>query len=212
MSLPGLYAVLDADVAAAHGWTVVELAAAVLAGGARLVQVRAKSFTSAELLEVSRQVVALAAPLGAAVVVNDRADVAVMAGAAGVHVGQDDLSPVHARAIVGPAALVGVSTHTPEQMAEAARAPISYIAIGPVFQTATKRTGYQAVGLAGVRAAAAASRQVVAIGGVTLEQVADVIAAGATSVAVITDLLAGADPAARTREFVDAAAAAGAAL
>lgn len=212
MSLPGLYAVVDAEVAAAHGWTVVALAAAVLAGGARLVQVRAKSFSSAELLEASRQIVALSTPLGATVVVNDRADIAVLAGAAGVHLGQDDLSPAHARAIVGPAAIVGVSTHTAEQIAEAVRGPISYIAIGPVFQTATKRTGYDAVGLAGVREAAAASRPVVAIGGVTLERVADVIAAGATSVAVIGDLLVGADPAARTRAFVDAAAAARAAL
>ncbi len=212
MSLPGLYAVVDAEIAAAHGWTLVNLAAAVLDGGARLVQVRAKSLSSAALLEVSRQVVALAAPFGAAVVVNDRADLAVLAGASGVHVGQDDLSPAEARAIVGPRAIVGVSTHTPEQIAAAAHAPVSYIAIGPVFETATKRTGYDAVGLAGVRTAAATSREVVAIGGVTLDRVAQVIAAGATSVAVIADLLVGGDPTARTRAFVDAAAAAGAAL
>jgi thiamine-phosphate pyrophosphorylase len=164
------------------------------------------------LLELSRQVVALAAPFRAAVVVNDRADVAVLAGAAGVHVGQDDLSPAQARAIVGPDALVGVSTHSLDQIAEAARAPVSYIAVGPVFGTATKDTGYDAVGLDLVRRAAAASFDVVAIGGVTLERVPQVIAAGATSVAVITDLLAGGNPAARTRAFVDAAAAARAAL
>jgi thiamine-phosphate pyrophosphorylase len=212
LSLPGLYAVLDAEVASAHGWALVDLAAAVLDGGATLLQVRAKALSSADLLEVSRQVVALAAPFGAAVVVNDRADVAVLAGAAGVHVGQDDLSPAQARAIVGPDALVGVSTHSRDQIAEAASAPVSYIAVGPVFGTVTKDTGYAAVGLELVRQAAATSFDVVAIGGVTLDRVPQVIAAGATSVAVITDLLSGGDPAARTRAFVDAAAAARAAL
>ncbi len=107
LSLPGLYAVLDAEVASAHGWTLADLAAAVLEGGATLLQVRAKQLSSAALLSVSRQVVALAGPFGAAVVVNDRADVAVLSGAAGVHVGQDDLSPGDARAIVGPDATGG---------------------------------------------------------------------------------------------------------
>jgi thiamine-phosphate pyrophosphorylase len=212
LSLPGLYAVLDAEVASAHGWSLVDLAAAVLDGGAMLLQVRAKTLSSADLLDLSRHVVGLAASFGAAVVVNDRADIAVLAGAAGVHVGQGDLSPAQARAIVGPDALVGVSTHTPDQIAKAANAPVSYIAVGPVFGTATKATGYDAVGVELVRKAAATSLDVVAIGGVTLDRVPHVIAAGATSVAVITDLLAGGDPAARTRAFVAAAAAARGAL
>jgi len=212
LSLPGLYAVVDADVASAHGWAVVDLAAAVLDGGATLMQVRGKALSSGELLEVSRRIVALAAPYRAAVVVNDRADLAVLAGAAGVHVGQDDLSPADARAIVGPDALVGVSTHSVDQIAVAARAPVSYIAVGPVFGTTTKHTGYAAVGLDLVRHAAAGGGDVVAIGGVTLDRVGQVFAAGATSVAVISDLLTGGDPAARTRAFVDAAGAARAAL
>jgi len=204
--------VLDAEVASARGWALAELAAAVLDGGARLLQVRGKHLSSADLLSVTRQVVALAAPFGAAVVVNDRADVAVLSGAAGVHVGQDDVSPADARAIVGPTAIVGVSTHSPDQIAVATRAPVSYIAVGPVFGTSTKATGYEPVGLDLVRQAAATGRDVVAIGGVTLDRVHQVIGAGATSVAVITDLLAGGDPALRTRAFVDAAAAARAAL
>jgi thiamine-phosphate pyrophosphorylase len=212
LSLPGLYAVLDAEVASAHGWPLVDLAAAVLDGGATLLQVRAKTLSSADLLDLSRRVVELAAPFGAAVVVNDRADIAVLAGAAGVHVGQDDLWPAEARAIVGPDALVGVSTHTLDQIVKAANAPVSYIAVGPVFGTATKATGYDAVGVALVGQAAATSLDVVAIGGMTLDRVPHVIAAGATSVAVITDLLAGGDPAARTRAFVAAAAAARGAL
>ena len=212
MSLPGLYAVVDAEVATAHGWPPVDLAAAILAGGATLLQVRAKHLSSAAMLEFSRQVVRLAAPFGAQVIVNDRADLAVLAGAAGVHIGQDDLSPADARAIVGDGALVGVSTHSSDQISEAATAPVSYIAVGPVFSTSTKNTGYDAVGLDLVRRAAATAIDVVAIGGVTLERVPALIAAGATSVAVITDLLAGGDPAARTRAFVDTAEAAKAAL
>ena len=212
MSLPGLYAVVDAEIASAHGWAVVDLAAAVLDGGATLVQIRGKTLASAELLDTSRRIVALAAPYRAAVVVNDRADLAVLAGAAGVHVGQDDLSPAEARAIVGPDALVGVSTHSIGQIDVAARAPVSYIAVGPVFGTTTKHTGYDAVGLDLVRHAAASGGEVVAIGGVTLDRVGQVFAAGATSVAVISDLLTGGDPVARTRAFVDAALAARAAL
>jgi thiamine-phosphate pyrophosphorylase len=212
LNLPGLYAVVDAEVASAHGWALVDLAAAVLDGGAMLVQVRGNALSSAELLQVSRRIVALAAPYRAAVVVNDRADLAMLAGAAGVHLGQDDLSPADARAIVGRDALVGVSTHSTDQIAAAPRAAVSYIAVGPVFGTTTKHTGYEAVGLDLVRHAAAGGSDVVAIGGVTLERVGQVFAAGATSVAVITDLLTGGDPAARTRAFVDAAEAARAAL
>jgi thiamine-phosphate pyrophosphorylase len=212
LSLPGFYAVVDAEVASAHGWTLVDLAAAVFDGGATLVQIRAKSLPSSQLLEASRQVVALAASHRASVVVNDRADVAVLSGAAGVHVGQDDVSPHDARAIVGPDRLVGVSTHSADQVAVAALAPVSYIAVGPIFATTTKQTGYDAVGLDLLRRAASTGKDVVAIGGVTLDRVNQVIGAGATSVAVITDLLVGGDPTLRTRAFVDAAAAARAAL
>lgn len=212
MSLPGLYAVLDAEVAAAHGWTLGDLARAVLAGGARLLQVRAKRLASRALLAEARAIVAEAAPFGARVIVNDRADLAVLASAAGVHVGQDDLAPADARAIVGPDALVGLSTHDSRQVAEAAGAPISYIAVGPIFATRTKDTGYAAVGLDLVREAARSGRPVVAIGGITLDRVAAVLGAGATRAAVIGDLFAGGDPTARTRALLNAAAAAGGAL
>jgi len=209
LNLPGLYAVLDAEVARAHGWTIPDLARAVFDGGAMLVQVRAKTLTSADFLQISREVTTLAASYGATVIVNDRADVAVLAGASGVHVGQDDLAPGDARAIVGPDRLVGVSTHTREQVLRAAAAPIDYIAVGPIFGTATKDTGYEAAGLDLVSHAHATGRAVVAIGGITLERAASVIRAGATSLAVITDLLTGEDPSARTRAFVAAASAAG---
>jgi len=123
-----------------------------------------------------------------------------------VHVGQDDLPPAAARAIVGSDAIVGVSTHTSAQIDRALAEPVSYVALGPVFGTTTKATGYEAVGLEMVRAAAerAARRglPLVAIGGITLATAASVIAAGAASVAVIGDLLATGDPRAQVQEYV----------
>jgi thiamine-phosphate pyrophosphorylase len=141
--------------------------------------------------------------------VNDRADIAALAAAHGLHVGQEDLTPQDARRIVGPDSWVGLSTHTEAQWIAALDAPIDYLAIGPVFGTDTKATGYQAVGRATVSRVAAAARAqsmpVVAIGGITIETAPGVIAAGAASVAVITDLLTGA-PEARARAFIRALA------
>ncbi len=205
--LPRLYAVCDADVCACGGWRLTDFAAACLDGGARLLQIRAKRAASKALLEDTRVIVDLAHRAGASVIVNDRADIARLAGADGVHVGQEDLGAAAVRAIVGSAAIVGLSTHTPEQIEAAAREPISYLAVGPVFGTATKTTGYQAVGFNLVARAASTGAAhgipVVAIGGITLDRAPEVIAAGAASVAVISDLLAGGDPAARVAAYVE---------
>jgi thiamine-phosphate pyrophosphorylase len=139
--------------------------------------------------------------------VNDRADIAALAGADGVHVGQDDLPPRHVRRVVGDRAIVGLSTHTLEQVDAALDAPISYLAIGPVFGTATKTTGYEPIGLERVGSAAQRARArglpLVAIGGITLARAAFVVEAGAASVAVIGDLLAGGDPEARVRAYLE---------
>jgi thiamine-phosphate pyrophosphorylase len=155
-------------------------------------------------------VVARAAASNAIVIVNDRSDIARLAGAAGVHVGQDDLLPADARTILGPSAIVGLSTHTRAQIAAAVVEPVSYVAVGPVFGTATKDTGYTAVGIELVRRAADAALQhglpVVAIGGITLARARSAIDAGAASVAVISDLLATGDPAARVRAYLEALA------
>jgi thiamine-phosphate pyrophosphorylase len=139
------------------------------------------------------------------VIVNDRADIARLSGAAGVHVGQDDLTPAHVRAVVGPAAIVGLSTHTPGQIDRAAQEPVDYLAVGPVFGTDTKATGYAPIGIEAVRRAAASTRgrPLVAIGGITRARARSVLDAGAGAVAVISDLLEGGDPAARVREFLD---------
>jgi len=148
----------------------------------------------------------MAGASGARVVVNDRADIARLADAWGVHVGQDDLSPAAVRRLVAADRIVGLSTHSIAQLDDAVRQPIDYVAIGPVFGTASKQTGYDAVGVSLVEAAAARARPrglpVVAIGGVTIDRAADVIRAGASSVAVISDLLATGDPRARVTQYL----------
>ena len=205
--LPLLHAICDADVCERAGWTVPELASACLDGGATCLQIRAKHAASDWLLQCVDSVVTRAGKYeGALVIVNDRADIARAAGASGVHVGQEDLSPAAVRRILGDQALVGLSTHTAAQLEGALAQPISYVAIGPVFQTDTKRTGREAFGLDGVRARANMPRSrglpVVAIGGITLDRAASVMNAGASAVAVITDLLAGGDPRARVAAYV----------
>jgi thiamine-phosphate pyrophosphorylase len=174
-----------------------------LDGGARFIQLRAKTLPSAQLLRLADQLVRLAQPYGAAIVVNDRVDVARLSNAAGVHVGHDDLDPAAARDLLGPEAIVGFSTHSVEQIEAAVREPVTYVAIGPVFGTASKATGYEAVGLGMVERAVTIARglPVVAIGGITLETAPSVIAAGAASVAVIGDLLTGGDPKARIAAY-----------
>ena len=203
-----LHAIVDVDAAARAGWTATDLAEAFLNGGATLIQIRAKVLPSAQFLDLCDAVVKRASSFGAAIIVNDRADLALISGAAGVHVGQDDLSPADARRLLGPMAIVGYSTHSIEQIDRAVREPASYIAVGPVFGTTTKDTGYDAVGLELVRSAAARAegRPVVAIGGVTLERAAAVIAAGATAVAVIGDLLSTGKPEERVRSYLEALA------
>jgi thiamine-phosphate pyrophosphorylase len=204
-ALPPLYAIVDVDVCARLDRSPLDLARAYLSGGATLLQLRAKALAGSAFLDLASAMVEDARRAGARVIVNDRADLAALSGAAGIHVGQDDLSPAEVRTIVGDDAVIGLSTHTAAQIAVAVQQPIDYLAIGPIFTTGTKDTGYRAIGHDAVRAAVAAAgaRQlpVVAIGGITLETAPSVIAAGAASVAVITDLVT-ADPAARVRAYL----------
>jgi len=174
-------------------------------GGATLLQLRAKHKSSRDFLVFAEAIVDRAAAFGARVIVNDRADIARLSGAAGVHVGQDDLAPADVRTFVGTTPIVGLSTHNTAQLDAALPQPIDYVAVGPVFGTTTKDTGYAAVGVELVRAAAskAPALPVVAIGGITLDRAPDVIQAGAAAVAVITDLLTGNTPSARVRAFLD---------
>ena len=206
LNLPRLYAIVDADVCARHERAPVDVARAYLSAGARLLQLRCKSWGSAAFLELAETIRDDVREAGSVLVINDRADVAALCGADGLHVGQEDLAPRDARAVVGQQMAIGLSTHTREQWQRAVDEPVQYIAIGPVFGTGTKDTGYAAVGLEVVRAAAAAARTrglpAVAIGGITLDQAQAVIEAGARSVAIISDLLEG-DPEARCRAFLN---------
>jgi thiamine-phosphate pyrophosphorylase len=199
-----LHAILDVDVAARAGWSFSDLAQAFLDGGAPLIQLRAKQLSSEAFLQLCDLVVELAHPYGTTIIVNDRADLARMSGASGVHVGQDDLAPAAARAVLGEHRLLGYSTHTIAQVEAAMMEPVDYIAVGPIFGTRTKATGYDAVGLELVAGAARRTegRPVVAIGGITLETAPSVIAAGASGVAVISDLLTGGDPSAQVAAYL----------
>ena len=189
-----LYVICDAEVCERAGWTLVDFAAACIDGGARLLQVRAKRASSSWLLDCTARIVQRATAAGGVeVIVNDRADIARLSGASGVHVGQDDLSPEGIRNVVGDNFVVGLSTHTSEQVGRALLEPVSHLAIGPIFGTVTKDTGYASLGLARVReaarAAAPSGMPVVAIGGMTLDTAAAVIEQGASAVAVIGDLV-----------------------
>lgn len=198
-----LHAIVDVHAASKAGWAPLDLSKSFLDGGARVLQLRAKELPSGPFLELADALVALAGDYEAIVIVNDRVDVARLSGADGVHVGQEDLPPATAREQLGASAVVGFSTHTVTQIEAALREPISYVAVGPVFGTATKETGYAAVGLDLVSAAARLSGPlpVVAIGGVTLANARSAIDAGASVVAVISDLLVG-DPAERVKAFL----------
>jgi thiamine-phosphate pyrophosphorylase len=204
LQVPSLYPILDIDFCRLRGLDPLASARACLEGGARLLQVRDKgqAIGSGALLAIVRRMIAAAAGFDAAVIVNDRADIAAIGGAAGVHVGQQDLPVEAVRAIMRRPALVGVSTHTPEQIDEALAGTADYIAVGPIFRTATKETGYEPRGLDLIRYAAGRGKPVVAIGGVTAENGRAVMEAGAASIAVISEVLSAGDPGHRVRELL----------
>jgi thiamine-phosphate pyrophosphorylase len=173
--------------------------------GARLIQLRVKGGADRPWLAMARAALAAARASGAPLVVNDRADIARIVGADGLHVGQDDLTGTDARKVVGPGLLLGVSTHYLAQVAAAGAEPVDYVAIGPVFPTRTKDDPDPVVGLEMVRRArAATSLPLVAIGGITRDNARSVVDAGADGVAVISDLMDAPDLA---RAFMELAAA-----
>ena len=205
LKLPRLYCIVDGDLCAQHQRAPVDVARAFLSAGATLIQVRCKQMASGAFLDLTQTLMPDVRAAGALLIVNDRADVARMADASGLHIGQEDLSPQDARTVIGSKAILGWSTHTPEQWSAAVREPLSYMAVGPAFGSATKATGYEAIGLRVVQQAARVAQKAglptVAIGGITLDNAVSVIDAGAASVAVISDLLAG-DPGERCRAFL----------
>ena len=199
LRLPRLYPILDPACfpdAAAMFAAAEEFAAA----GITLLQYRNKSGRARQMLDEARE---LKARLGASVqfIMNDRADLCLAAGFDGLHLGQDDLSPESARTILGGDRWLGVSTHNPEQLAEADKTSADYLAIGPVFATTSKANPDPVIGLSGVRRARELTRKpLVAIGGITRANARSVIEARADAVAVISDLLR--DPRKSAEDFL----------
>jgi thiamine-phosphate pyrophosphorylase len=191
MIIPRLYAIIDAEVLAARGVSLTAFARELRAAGVSLVQYRDKSGSPQAVLRAAAILRETFSTTPCRLILNDRADLAVLANFDGVHVGQGDLSPADARRVVGSERIVGVSTHTDEQVRIASQSCVDYVAIGPVFATGTKPDASPVVGLEGVRRARAlTTKPLVAIGGITSANARSVIDAGADSVAVISALLA----------------------
>ncbi len=206
--LPRFYPILDTEIAARHGVDLVSAAAEILAGGAKILQFRHKTFFSRDVFATMERVAALCREAGVPFVVNDRADLAVLTGAI-LHLGQEDLPPAAARKITGANTIIGYSTHNEAQLRTAVTDGVAdYLALGPIFGTASKENPDPTVGLAELqRLRPLADRPLVAIGGITRENARMVLAAGADSVSVIGDLFA--DPSnlrARTAEWIAATA------
>lgn len=199
--LPRLYVILDAGLVQGPA---TEIATQLMEAGVRLLQYRAKNLAAGEMLRTATEIAKIARQHGAKFFVNDRPDVAYLAGADGVHVGQDDLSVENARAIVGQDRWVGVSTHNQEQFERAVATSADYVAIGPIFATTSKANPDPVVGTDLLRRLRPLTKKpIVAIGGIRLQHAAEVIKAGADSVAVISDILRAADPARQARQFIE---------
>lgn len=200
-----LYAIVDPENTGGHD--IVDLARAAAAGGATLVQLRDKINDTARMIDEARALKAALAPFGVPLIVNDRLDVALAAGADGIHVGQDDMAAEEARARLGPAPFLGLSVRTPAQAQAAPLGLIDYVGVGGVYATASKASGKAPVGIAGLREVVEVLRRRIGnfpacgIAGITATNAEDVIAAGADGVAVISALSHAHDPAAAAREL-----------
>ena len=201
LALPPLYVILDAALLPSDP---IEFLKKLLGAGARLVQYRNKTAPAREVLQAAQALNVTARQDGASFLVNDRPDIARLAGASGVHVGQDDLDVDAARKIVGAGAIIGISTHNLEQFRAAAETDADYVAVGPIFETRSKAKPDPVVGLELIRQARKlTNKPIVAIGGITLERTASVIESGANGVAVISDILGARNPAARVKQYLE---------
>jgi thiamine-phosphate pyrophosphorylase len=203
VTLPKFYPILDPEIAARHGVDPVTAAEQILEGGAMILQFRHKGFFSREVFAQLDRVGQLCRDAHVLFVVNDRADLAALTGAA-LHLGQDDLAPSAARKVVGAETLVGFSTHNESQLRAAAAEPADYLALGPIFGTSSKNNPDPVVGIDELRRLRPLTgRPLVAIGGITRANAQSVLSAGADSVAIIGDLFAeNGNLRARTREWV----------
>jgi thiamine-phosphate pyrophosphorylase len=188
LQFPRFYPILDIDILQTRGLDLVDTAATLFDAGARILQLRHKRDYTRTIFEAARTIARLAREAHARLIVNDRADIALLLDA-GVHVGQEDLQPSDVRHVVGPGRIVGFSTHNEQQMRAALAEPVDYVAFGPLFPTASKENPDPCVGLEQLRAIRAlVDRPLIAIGGITRGRADEVLEAGANSLAVIGDL------------------------
>ena len=189
MRLPRVYPILDSESLDRCGLSLSTAAASFLEGGAGILQIRHKQHWSRAVYDAARTVARLCREAGADLIVNDRADFALLLEA-GLHIGQDDLAPRDARKLLGSSATIGFSSHTAAQLSAAGGEPVDYVAYGPIFSTATKHDADPAVGLDELRQVRAlVEKPLVAIGGITVANALDVLRAGADSLAIISGLI-----------------------
>jgi len=188
--LPRFYPILDPDFLRARSFDPLEIARLLVDSGAGIVQLRHKGPYTRQAFELAEQVGGVVQAGGALYVINDRADIAAMLGADGVHVGQDDLPPEAVRRIGLDGLLLGLSTHSESQLSAGDSEPVDYLALGPIFQTGSKAKPDPVVGIAELaRIRKLTTKPLVAIGGITIDQAPAVLEAGADSIALISDYL-----------------------
>ncbi len=186
---PVVYPIIDSGAARAAGSDPAQVASALASAGARIVQYRHKGEFGRRQFDEARAAGQVLRRAGVAFVVNDRADIALALEADGVHVGQDDLPPAEVRRLIGSDILLGYSTHNTAQLSDDACRWADYLAIGPAFSTSSKRNPDPVVGIEGIREARAmTAKPLVAIGGITLSNASEVLAAGADSVSAISGI------------------------
>jgi thiamine-phosphate pyrophosphorylase len=189
MKLPLIYPILDTELLQRRGVSAEVAASAFLDGGARILQFRHKAHWTTETFDLARSVARLCRQAGAQLIINDRVDFALLLHA-GLHLGQDDLPPRDARKLLGADAIIGFSTHNAGQFRSAGEEPVGYVALGPMFPTSSKRNPDPVVGLEELRLCRSLlDKPIVAIGGITLENAADVLRAGADSLAIVSGML-----------------------
>lgn len=199
----GLYLVTDTPLSGARG--VLHVIACALSGGVRMVQLREKTAQTRDFIELARAALTLCRGCGATLLINDRVDVALAAGAHGVHVGQSDMPPQDARALLGPEAIIGLSVETEQQVRDAARLPVDYLGVSPIWETATKTDTRGAWGLEGLaRVRTMTDLPLVGIGSIGPHNARQVIEAGADGVAVVSAICAAQDPGHAARELAQA--------
>jgi thiamine-phosphate pyrophosphorylase len=202
---PDLSVYLVTDRALCLGRDLMAVVAEAVAGGAGVVQLREKEADTRDFVALARAVREMLDPLGVPLVINDRVDVALAAGAHGVHVGQSDMHPADVRALIGPDMLLGLSIDRWDQLQEAEGLDVDYLGLGPVYATATKADAGEPLGLDGLRRAVDfSSKPVVAIGGIGLENAARVAACDPAGLAVVSAICSAESPRAAAQALVRA--------